>query len=196
MNSLNRDYKGVYFVDEFDERFEGHRFCEVEEDVEYHKKPISERTWFIHEHSPYYSDPAAAPPGFSGSSFFDQVNSILIPAKDGKSTEDQIKEVGGNLAAIHPAYESVDTMTAALGKLAQDDPKYQLIPIIYARVMHPKGAGYAEMANAVIDKVLKYGAIGAETSPPEAPAQAIPETPEGCYEKCYNAECMNPDMFW
>ena len=55
-------------------------------------------------------------------------------------------------------------MTAALTKLAQDDVLYQLLPIAWTRVMHPKGSGYKTMSDAVIDAVLKYGAAGASGS--------------------------------
>lgn len=55
-------------------------------------------------------------------------------------------------------------MTAALTKLAQDDVQYQLLPITWTRVMHPKGSGYKSMSDAVIGAVLKYGAAGASGS--------------------------------
>ena len=107
--------------------------------------------------------------GLGVGSFFDQVNSILIPPTDGKSTEDQIKDVGGDLSKINPAYNDVDSMTAALENLGQDDPKYQVLPTTW---IHPKGSGYAPMANAVIDNVLRSGAR-------EASTPVVPTPPQG-----------------
>ena len=94
--------------------------------------------------------------------FFDQVNAILIPEKDGKSTEDQIKAVDGDLAKLHPAYTNEETMLQTLKKLGKDDVKYQVLPDTWARVMHPKGSGYKTMSDVVIDSVLKFGATGAD----------------------------------
>jgi hypothetical protein len=158
-------FGGVYFVSEFEQKFDGHRFCEVESDPNYHKSPIDQRTWFIHYDSPYENPSSAT--GLGSGTFFDQVDSILIPPKDGQSTEDQIKAANGNLSAINSAYDSVDSMTTALEKLAQDDASYQVLPITWIRIMHPKGSGYTEMSNAVIDKVLQYGAAGAAAAPPD-----------------------------
>ncbi|KAL8724612.1 MAG: hypothetical protein Q9181_006752 [Wetmoreana brouardii] len=153
---------GIYYVDGFQEKFDGHRFCEQEDDPNYHNNPISERTWFIHYNSPYKNPTSVT--GFGNGSFFDQVNSILIPEKEGKSTEDQIKEVNGDLAKLNDAYKDYDSMTAALTKLGEDDVKYQMLPITWIRVMHPKGSGYTPMADAVIDNVLRYyGASGEES---------------------------------
>ena len=160
---------GAYYVDGFQQKFDGHRFCEVENDPNYHKSPIDSKTWFIHYDSPY-TNPSAVT-GLGTGSFFDQVNSILIPPTDGKSTEDQIKAVGGDLSKINPAYNDVDSMTAALEKLGQDDPKYQVLPITWIRVLHPKGSGYAPMADAVIDNVLRFGAQGASTPAAPTPPQ-------------------------
>ena len=156
---------GAYYVDGFQQKFDGHRFCEVENDPNYHKSPIDSKTWFIHYDSPY-TNPSTVT-GLGTGNFFDQVNSILIPSTDGNSTEDQIKAVGGDLSKINPAYNDVDSMTAALEKLGQDDPKYQVLPTTWIRVMHPKGSGYTPMADAVIDNVLRFGAQGA--NPPATP---------------------------
>lgn len=102
----------------------------------------------------------------------------MIPPKDGISTEDQINAVGGDLSQINPAYNDVDSMTAALEKLGQDDPKYQMLPITWIRVMHPKGSGYTPMADAVIDNVLQFGAQGASPpAPTQAPSPPLP--PQG-----------------
>ncbi|KAK8876993.1 hypothetical protein PGQ11_001939 [Apiospora arundinis] len=153
---------GVFFVDEFERQFDGHRFCEKENDPAYHTKPIADRTWFIHYESPYTDDAAAAAAGKKKGdpSFFDQVDSKLIPPKDGKSTKDRIKSVNGDLAKLHPAYKDVDSMTKELNKLAEKDPSAKTLPTTWIRMMHPKGFGYTEMSNAVIDKVIKYGAAG------------------------------------
>ena len=161
---------GAYYVDGFQQKFDGHRFCEIENDPNYHKSPIDSKTWFIHYDSPYMNPSAVT--GLGAGTFFDQVNSILIPPTDGNSTEDQIKAVGGDLSKINPAYNDVDSMTAALEKLGQDDPKYQVLPTTWIRVMHPKGSGYTPMADAVVDNVLRFGAQGA--SPP-----ATPTPPQG-----------------
>ena len=153
---------GVYYVDGFQQAYDTHRFCEVEADPSYHTSPIDARTWFIHYDSPYENPSSVT--GLSTGSFFDQVNSVLIPPKNGQSTADQIKAVDGDLAKINPAYNDVDSMTAALTKLAQDDVKYQVLPITWIRVMHPKGSGYKPLSDAVIDAVLKCGAAGASGS--------------------------------
>ena len=62
----------------------------------------------FHYDSPY-DNPSSAT-GLSAGSFFDQVNSVLIPPKDARSTADQIKAVDGDLAKINPAYNDVDSM--------------------------------------------------------------------------------------
>ena len=159
-NALNTGLGGgVYYVDGFQKAFDTHRFCEVEDDPNYHKSPIDARTWFIHYDSPYENPSSVT--GLSTGSIFDQVDSVLIPPLNGQSTEDQIKAVNGDLAKINPAYNDVDSMTAALTQLAQDDVKYQVLPITWIRVMHPKGSGYKPMSDAVIDAVIQYGAAGA-----------------------------------
>ena len=154
---------GIYYVGGFQERFNGHRFCEQEDDPNYHKSPIDDKTWFIHYDSPYQNPSSVT--GFGSGSFFDQVNSILIPEKDGKSTDDQIKEVNGDLAKLNDAYKDCDSMTAALTKLGQDYSQYSPLPITWLRVMHPKGSGYTPMADAVIDNVLRYGPTGGDSGP-------------------------------
>ena len=153
---------GIFYVDGFQKEFDTHRFCEVESDPNYNVSPIGDRTWFIHYDSPYQNPSTVT--GFGTGSFFDQVNSVLIPEKDGKSTADQIKDVDGDLSKINPAYNDVDSMTAALTKLAQDDVKYQVLPITWIRVMHPKGSGYKPMSDAVINAVLQYGPTVAGSS--------------------------------
>ena len=160
----------------FQKKFDGHRFCEVETDKDYHTSPTGERTWFIHYDSPFVNPESVT--GMGTGSFFDQVNSILIPEKDGKSTEDQIKEVDGDLAKLHPAYENEETMLKALKELGKDNVKYQVLPDTWIRVMHPKGSGYTTMSDAVIDSVLKFGASGADeeaSSTVEAPADPTTE---------------------
>ncbi|TGJ86909.1 hypothetical protein E0Z10_g1911 [Xylaria hypoxylon] len=154
IDSLESTVGGVYFVDEFDKKFDGHRFCEVENDPTYHKLPTDQRTWLIHYDSPY-GDSSSVRASNSGH-FFDMVDSILIPPRDGKSTADQIKEVNGNLSVLNSAYDSVDSMAASLSQLAQQDAKYRFLPLTWARTMHSKGSGYKEMSSAVIDKVLKH----------------------------------------
>ncbi|KAI0533025.1 SGNH hydrolase-type esterase domain-containing protein [Xylaria digitata] len=145
---------GVYFVDEFEKSFDGHRFCETESDSAYHKMPTDKRTWFIHHGAPYGDSSAL---GGSGSgTFFDMVDSIFIPLKDGKSTADQIKAANGNLSILNSAYDSIYSMTESLNQLAQQDAKYGNLPVIWARIMHPTSSGYREMSNAIIDQVLKY----------------------------------------
>ena len=158
VDAINQVDGGIYYVDGFQQKFDGHRFCEVEQNPSYHSSPIEARTWFIH-YDTEYKNPASAT-GFANGSFFDQVDSILIPPKNGQSTSDQIRAVNGNLSQINPAYTDTDSMTAALQKLAQDDVKYQILPITWLRIMHPKGSGYTAMADAVIDNVLKFGAQG------------------------------------
>lgn len=165
---------GVYYVDGFQQKFDGHRFCEVEQDANYHKSPIDSRTWFIHYDSPWENPSSVT--GLGTGNFFDQVNSILIPPKGGKSTADQITAVNGNLSQINPAYNDVDSMTAALQKLGQDDVKYQVLPVTWLRVMHPKGSGYTPMADAVIDNVLKFGAQGG-SSPTTSQSPTPPQGP-------------------
>ena len=96
--------------------------------------------------------------------FFDQANSVLIPPENGQSTAYQIKAVYGYLAKINPAYNDVDSITAALTDLAQDNVTYQWLPVTWARMMHPKGSDYSPMSDAVIDAVLKYGAASASGS--------------------------------
>ena len=149
---------GIYYVDGFQQAYDKHRFCEVEADASYHESPTQARTWFIHYDSPY-EDPSVT--GLGNGSFFDQVDSVLIPPKNGQSTADQIKAVDGDLAKINSAYKDVDSMTAALTKLAQDDTKYSFLPITWLRIMHPIGSGYKPMLDAIIDAVLRYGAAGA-----------------------------------
>lgn len=126
-DALSRSVGGIYYVDGFQDKFNGHRFCEQEADANYHKSPIGERTWFIHYDIPYENPSSVT--GFSQGSFFDQVNSILIPEPDGKSTEDQIKEVDGDLAKLNDAYKDYDSMTAKLTQMGNDDVKYQVLPI-------------------------------------------------------------------
>lgn len=163
---------GIYYVDGFQEKFIGHRFCEQEDDPKYHKSPLDEKTWFIHYDSPYENPSSVT--GFSSGSFFDQVNSILIPEKDGKSTEDQIKEVNGDLAELNDAYKDYDSMTAALTKMSEDDIKYQVLPIAWIRIMHPKGSGYAPMADAIIDNLLRHRPSGGDGG-----NGGTPSTPNG-----------------
>jgi hypothetical protein len=158
VDTLYNAVGGINFVDGFQQAYDNHRFCEVEADASYHKRPIEARTWFIHYDSPY-ENPSVT--GHGNGSFFDQVDSVLIPPKNGQSTADQIKAVDGNLAKINPAYNDMDSMTAALTKLAKDDATYSWLPMAFLRVMHPKGSGYKPMSDAVIDAVLKYGAAGA-----------------------------------
>lgn len=154
VDSLEAAVGGIYFVDEFEKKFDGHRFCEVESNPTYLKFPTDERTWLIHYTSPYGD--SASSGGLGPGTLFDIVDSVLIPPKDGKSTSDQIKVVNGNLSALNPAYGSIDSMTSALNKLAEQDAKYESLPIMWERILHPKSLGYKEMSSAVIDKVLKY----------------------------------------
>ncbi|RWA05984.1 hypothetical protein EKO27_g9124 [Xylaria grammica] len=154
VDNLEATVGGVYFVDEFDKNFDGHRFCEDESDSSYHEAPTDQRTWFIHPSSPYQDFSSTG--GSTTGSFFDLVDSILIPPKDGKSTADQIKAAKGDPSALNPAYDSMDSMTESLNELAQKDPMYAALPVSWARIMHPKGAGYQAMSSAVIDKVLKF----------------------------------------
>jgi hypothetical protein len=170
-DNLNRAFDGgIYFVDEFEEKFDGHRFCEVEQDASYHNKPIADRTWFIHYESPYENPSSVT--GLGPGTFFDQVDAILIPPKDGKSTADQIKAVNGDLAKLNPAYKDVDSMTAALTKLGQDDQTKAMLPITWIRVMHPKGSGYTVMSDAVIDKVVQFSATGKGSTPASSPSSS------------------------
>ncbi|KAF2970843.1 hypothetical protein GQX73_g2800 [Xylaria multiplex] len=145
---------GVYFVSDFEKSFDGHRFCEPESDPTYHKMPIDKRTWFIHHGAPYGNSSSLG--GSNSSTFFDIVDSILVPPKGGKSTVDQIKATNGNLSMLNSAYTSIDSMTASLGHLAQQDAKYADLPVIWARIMHPTSSGYREVSNTIIDQVLKY----------------------------------------
>ncbi|KAI1359283.1 SGNH hydrolase-type esterase domain-containing protein [Xylaria arbuscula] len=140
---------GLYFVGDFEEKFNGHRLCEEESDPAYHMKPTADRTWIMHHESPYGS----SFPMKEGN-FFDVVDSILIPDKAGKSTAEQIKAVNANLSALNPAYDSIVSMTAALDQLAQTDAKYEALPIVWARMMHLKSPGYKEFSNGIVDRVL------------------------------------------
>ncbi|KAI1274942.1 SGNH hydrolase-type esterase domain-containing protein [Xylaria sp. FL0933] len=162
VDDLEKEYGGVFFVDAFNQKFDGHRFCEEEDDQTYHRMPTDQRTWIIHHGSPY-GDSLTNYSGFD--TFFDVVDSILIPPKDGKSTAEQIKAVNGDLSAINSAYNSVYNMTSALNRLAQGDAKYASLPVTWNRIMHPKGSGYKEMSNAVIDEVLKHGAAAGPVDP-------------------------------
>ncbi|KAI0425568.1 SGNH hydrolase-type esterase domain-containing protein [Xylaria sp. FL1042] len=163
VDDLEKSFGGVFFVDGFDQKFDGHRFCEEESDQTYHKMPTDQRTWIIHQGSPYGDSSLT---GFSGSNtFFDVVDSILIPLKDGKSTADQIKAVNGNLSVLNSAYDSIYSMISALNQLAREDAKYESLPNTWNRIMHPKGSGYKEMSNAVIDEVLKHGAAAGPVDP-------------------------------
>lgn len=150
----------MYYVDGFQQKFDGRRSCEKEDVVSYHKGPIDSRTWFTHYDSPYENPSSVT--GLGAGSFFDQVNSILIPEKDGQSTQDQTKTVNGDLSKLNSAYKDVDSMTAARTKLGEDYVKYHVLPITWIRVTHPKGSGYALMSDAVIDNVLQYGAQGGD----------------------------------
>lgn len=70
------------------------------------------------------------------------------------------------MSKLNSAYNDYDSMTAALTKMAQDDPsKYSVLPITWLRVMHPKGSGYGPMSDAVIDNVIRFGASGATSMP-------------------------------
>jgi hypothetical protein len=178
---------GVYYVDGWQSKYDGHRFCEHEADPNYHNKPIDTKTWFIHYESPYENPASVTGLGASNSSFFEQVDSILIPPKDGKSTADQIKAVNGDLSKLNPAYNNVDSMTAALTKLGEDDPKLQMLPITWIRVMHPKGSGYEVMSDAVIDNVLRFGAAGANSTPD-------PKNGKTCWPSLGNKFMSRDDM--
>ncbi|GAB1311946.1 hypothetical protein MFIFM68171_02156 [Madurella fahalii] len=59
VEGLSRAQPGVYFVDEFEQKFDGHRFCEHKKDWKYHNNPIDPKTWFLHYNSPYQDPPAA-----------------------------------------------------------------------------------------------------------------------------------------
>lgn len=143
---------GLYFVGDFADKFNGHRLCEKESDPAYHVKPTDERTW-ISVHESAYGDSFPLNISESGN-LFDVVDSILIPEKDGKSTAEQIKAVNGDLYVLNSAYDSTDSMTAALNELAQKDAKYEALPIVWGRMMHPKSAGYKEFSNGIVDQVL------------------------------------------
>jgi hypothetical protein len=148
----------------------------ISHDPSYHSSPIAERTWFIH-YDTKYEDSSVTGFGDPNSSFFDQVDSILIPPKDGKSTADQIKEVNGNLSMINPAYTDPESMTAALNKLAADNATYQTLPITWIRMMHPKGSGYAVISDAVIDEVLNFKTDGVNASSSTSTSSTISSTP-------------------
>lgn len=60
----------------------------------------------------------------------------------------------GNLTLLNSAYKDHDSMAVSLTKLANQDDRYKNLPITWLRVMHPKGAGYAWMADALIDTLL------------------------------------------
>jgi hypothetical protein len=77
-----------------------------------------------------YENPSSAT-GLEFGSFFDQVDAILIPPKDGKSTADQIRAANGNLSAFNSAYNDHDSMTAALEQLGNNYIKYQMLPITW-----------------------------------------------------------------
>lgn len=161
MTGIRLSLGGVYYVDGWQSKYDGHRFCEPEDDPNYHNSPIDAKTWFIHYNSPY-ENPASAT-GIKGSSFFDQVDSILIPPKNGISTADQISGVNGNLSQLNPAYNDVDSMAAALTTLGQDNQTLAMLPLTWIRIMHPKGSGYTTMSDAVIDSILTNGAQGASS---------------------------------
>ena len=106
----------------------------------------------------------------------------MVPEKDGKSTDDQIKEVNGDLAKLNDAYKDCDSITAALTKLGQDFSQYSPLPITWVRVIHPKGSGYTPMADAVIDKVLRYGPTVGDSGPSGGGGggnDGTPPTPNG-----------------
>ncbi|KAL8928653.1 MAG: hypothetical protein Q9172_000868 [Xanthocarpia lactea] len=105
--------------------------------------------------------------------------SILISEKEGKSTDDQIKDVNGDLANLNDAYKNYDSMTAALTKMGEDDVKYQVLPLTWIRIMHPKCSGFTPMADAIIHSVLQYygaseaaGDNGGTSSTPSGPTCA------------------------
>lgn len=133
VDEADRSVGGVWFVDEFETAFDGHRFCEHEEDPNYHKAPIDDKTWFIHWLSPYVNpsagqvacggegNPCPSPlPSSEKPEFFKRIDAALIPPKNGVSTEDQIKAANGNYTKLNPAYENYDSMTKALIQLAED----------------------------------------------------------------------------
>jgi hypothetical protein len=152
---------GIWFVDEFQSAFDGHRFCENETDPNYHHAPIDEKTWFIHFKSPYQKFPSAE----TSVNIFDAIDSLLIPPKNGLSTEQQIQKVDGDRARISHAYGNYDNMTAALKKLAENDPvENSYLPVSWMRIMHPKGSGYKVMADAVIDKIVEVNGLGRKSS--------------------------------
>ena len=49
---------GAYYVDGFQQNFDGHRFCEVEDDPKYLKSPINSKTGLIQYDSPYKNQSA------------------------------------------------------------------------------------------------------------------------------------------
>ncbi|KAI0970598.1 SGNH hydrolase-type esterase domain-containing protein [Xylaria arbuscula] len=167
VSNLETSFSGVYFVNNFEHTFDGHRFCEEEIDHTYHRMPIDQRTWIIHPGSPYGDSSIVT--GSGAGTFFDVVDSILIPSEDGKSTAEQIKEANGNLSALNPAYNNVSSMTSALNQLALADAKYEKLPISWVRIMHPKGSGYKQVSSAVIDEVLKHSATGVGPADPGYP---------------------------
>jgi hypothetical protein len=170
---------GVYYVDGWQSKYDGHRFCEHEADPNYHKKPIDAKTWFIHYESPYDNPTSVTGLGSSNESWFDLVDSILIPPKNGKSTADQLSAVDGNASLINPAYNTPETMTAALTQLATDNATLTMLPVTWERIMHPKGAGYEVMSDAVINSVLKFGAAGA--SAPSLTPSTAPVLQKTCF---------------
>ena len=148
---------GIWFVDEFETSFDGHRFCEVEENIAYHKNPTEARTWFIHYQTPYLLSTGTAS---TPEKYIKAVDAALIPPKNGISTEDQLKAVGGEYSKINPAYQNLDSVIAAMDQLAANNPdEYGIWPITWTRVMHPKGPGYEQMSNAVINKIIASQAI-------------------------------------
>ncbi|EPE35691.1 SGNH hydrolase [Glarea lozoyensis ATCC 20868] len=155
---------GIYFVDSFQSAFNGHRFCEVETDPEYHNGPIDDKTWFIHFKSPYRDSPSLDNNPSSGN-MFDRIDALLIPPKDGLSTRQRIEAVGGDRTRCNEVYANHDDMTAALKRLAEDDPlENSYLPVSWMRIMHPKGSGYKVMADAVIDKILEVNRMESQSS--------------------------------
>ncbi|KAI0520844.1 SGNH hydrolase-type esterase domain-containing protein [Xylaria bambusicola] len=154
VSSLSAEISGgLYYVWEFNPKFEGHRFCEEESDLSYHMMPTADRTWFHHHKSPYGG--LLPVKETNQSNFFDVVDSILIPEKDGKTTDDQIKAVNGNLSKLNSAYDNISSMKNALINLAQQDARYKDFPMLWARIMHPKGSGHKEISNVIIDQILE-----------------------------------------
>jgi hypothetical protein len=160
---------GIWFVDEFQSAFDGHRFCENETDPNYHNAPIDDKTWFIHFKSPYSKFPPAKTSNPPFMNMFEKIDSLLIPPKNGLSTEQQICEFDGDRARINHAYGNFGKMSAALLKLAEDDPvENSYLPVSWMRIMHPKGSGYKVMADAVIYKILEVNGLGRKSSLVEA----------------------------